>query len=105
MKRYLNYQICSLREHDPLKSLSAANSLRNEASQKLCEGIAKARREIPGRRAADVNLPQPHITLNVCSCRTRASQHGGDGSRQNLQIQPDRPLIDVLHVQLHPLFE
>src|SRR5688500_3191536 len=37
-----------------------------------------------------------------CSCRP---EHGGNGSGDDLQVEPQRPLVDVLHVELYPSFE
>src|ERR1700730_12934433 len=36
---------------------------------------------------------------------TRAPENGRNGSQQNFKIQPQRPFIDVLQVQLHPFLE
>ena len=34
-----------------------------------------------------------------------AGEHAGDGLQQDLPIQRQRPVVDVLHVQLHPTIE
>src|SRR5580704_4558888 len=50
----------------------------------------------------------PNLELPECateSCRACAAQNSRYGLRQYLDIQPQRPLVDVLQVQFHPLFK
>ena len=37
--------------------------------------------------------------------RARAPQYGRDRASQYLQIEPERPFIDVLHIEFHPSLE
>src|ERR1035441_433998 len=39
------------------------------------------------------------------SIRPVAGEHAGDGTQQNLPVQRQGPVIDVLHVELHPSLE
>src|SRR5260370_7845384 len=39
------------------------------------------------------------------SIRPTAGQHPGNGLQQNLPVQRQRPVVDVLHVHLHPGLE
>ena len=34
-----------------------------------------------------------------------AAKYGWDGEGQYFKVQPQRPLVDVLHIQLHPLLK
>src|SRR5215472_3804505 len=39
------------------------------------------------------------------SCCAGSPEHSRDRQRQNFEIKPQRPAIDILHVQYHPLVE
>src|SRR5947208_3252307 len=56
-----------------------------------------------------VELLMTRCLLDVQTTRTlrrsQALEHCGNGFQQNLQIEPERPLIDILHVELHPFLE
>src|SRR5215467_7969197 len=54
-----------------------------------------------GLQAANFKTSRPPSQL----ARAQTSQDCGDGQRQNLDIEPERPTVDVLHVQNHPLLE
>src|SRR5258708_40080085 len=36
---------------------------------------------------------------------SRSSNHGRNGHRQNLQIEPQRPFIQIFQIEFHPLLE
>src|SRR6266508_1184719 len=39
------------------------------------------------------------------SLRPRPSEHDGNRTEQDFEIQPERPVVNVLEVQAHPVFE
>src|SRR5258707_4625370 len=51
--------------------------------------------------------PPPPLTTNrmLVSLGPGARHHGPDGARQDPQIQPQRPVVDVLQVHAHPFIE
>jgi hypothetical protein len=54
-----------------------------------------------GQTLARVIPPLVHIV----SVGSVAGKHAGDGLQQDLPIERQRPIVDVLHVQLHPSVE
>src|SRR5262249_15833337 len=50
--------------------------------------------------------PLPIVCISaVVSCCAGSFEHRRDRQRQNFQIEPKRPAVDVLQIQHHPLFE
>lgn len=47
-------------------------------------------------------LPGAHRLILVCSL---AIYHRGDGPGQNLDIEPQGPMVDVVHIHLHPFLK
>src|SRR5205809_5805847 len=45
------------------------------------------------------------VPLHDISSGAGSFDHGRNRLHQDLQVEPERPLIDVLHVQLHPLIK
>lgn len=41
----------------------------------------------------------------ISLCGSRSLQNGGNGLRQDFEVEPERPVIDVFHVEFHPFFE
>src|ERR1700733_7257114 len=37
--------------------------------------------------------------------RAPAAQHGGNRSQNDFPVQPERPIVDVLHIEFHPGLE
>lgn len=54
-------------------------------------------------RTEAMDLTYTGRSLKQASCRSDTFDHGGNGLDQDLEIEPEGPLVDVLHVQLHPL--
>src|SRR5687767_7556465 len=47
----------------------------------------------------------PTLSPTRRSAGAPAAEHGGDGFHENLEIEAQRPVVDVLQVEFHPLLE
>src|SRR4029077_7840813 len=45
------------------------------------------------------------LCMGSGSVRAPAAQHGGDRSQEDPHVETERPVVDVLHVALDPVFE
>ena len=45
------------------------------------------------------------VETTITSGGTSSSEHGGNSLGKDLNVQPERPFIDILEIKLHPLLE
>ena len=45
------------------------------------------------------------FSIKEALLRAPAEEHDGHGAKENLEVEPQRPAIDVLQIELHPVLE
>src|ERR1039458_1026454 len=82
--------------------------------RKMTNGFVCRENNVAASRSADATLGFALSSLrweavgthtSLSSAGAEAGQDDGDGAGEDFQVEPERPVVDVLEIELHPLVE
>lgn len=98
-------KFCDAQETLPLRpSAMTATDLSGSVPDPLAPALSRSAR---GEGSRPIGFPEQPCRRDALDrlARSTAAKYGRNGSQQDLQIEPQGPVVDVLQVKGHPLIK